>query len=150
MIEEIKKFMGLVPLMLPNLINEDIPEDSDVTEDSAILEFTLAEPLNIGLIMDMIADNTDLLLLYNAKDKQKSAIHHCCFFSSPKIGNIAYKINIVTDDHGDVSTVIATIYDDLLNMEDGLEEDLQRHEGMFDLIQAMSATDVSQLFCTIV
>ena len=48
MIEQITKFMSLVPLMLPDLIADEIPQDSDIIEDSAILEFNLKEPWNIG------------------------------------------------------------------------------------------------------
>ena len=37
MIEQITKFMSLVPLMLPDLIADDIPQDSYFIVDSSIL-----------------------------------------------------------------------------------------------------------------
>lgn len=149
MIEQITKFMSLVPLMLPDLINDEIPQDSDIIEGSAILEFNLKEPWNIGLIIDMITDNAKLPLLYHATDKNRSNIHHCCFYS-PLEDDCLYKLNIVTNDHAEVTCIIATIFKDLIIMEDCMLEDLQRHNVSFDFIQAMTASDVTEQFAALV
>lgn len=149
MIEQITKFMSLVPLMLPDLINDEIPQDSDIIEGSAILEFNLKEPWNIGLIIDTITDNAKLPLLYHATDKNRSNIHHCCFYS-PLEDDCLYKLNIVTNDHAEVTCIIATIFKDLIIMEDCMLEDLQRHNVSFDFIQAMTASDVTEQFVALV
>lgn len=149
MIEQISKFMSLVPLMLPDLINDEIPQDSDIIEGSAILEFNLKEPWNIGLIIDTITDNAKLPLLYHATDKNRSNIHHCCFYS-PLEDDCLYKLNIVTNDHAEVTCIIATIFKDLIIMEDCMLEDLQRHNVSFDFIQAMTASDVTEQFAALV
>lgn len=149
MIEQITKFMSLVPLMLPDLINDEIPQDSDIIEGSAILEFNLIEPWNIGLIIDTITDNAKLPLLYHATDKNRSNIHHCCFYS-PLEDDCLYKLNIVTNDHAEVTCIIATIFKDLIIMEDCMLEDLQRHNVSFDFIQAMTASDVTEQFAALV
>lgn len=39
--EEVTKFMALAPLMLPKLIGSNGPDETDITEDSAILFFSL-------------------------------------------------------------------------------------------------------------
>jgi len=149
MIEQITKFMSLVPLMLPDLINDEIPQDSDIIEGSAILEFNLKEPWNIGLIIDTITDNAKLPLLYHATDKNRSNIHHCCFYS-PLEDDCLYKLNIVTNDHAEVTCIIATIFKDLIIMEDCMLEDIQRHNVSFDFIQAMTASDVTEQFAALV
>lgn len=149
MIEQISKFMSLVPLMLPDLINDEIPQDSDIIEGSAILEFNLKEPWNIGLIIDTITDNAKLPLLYHATDKNRSNIHHCCFYS-PLEDDCLYKLNIVTNDHAEVTCIIATIFKDLIIMEDCMLEDIQRHNVSFDFIQAMTASDVTEQFAALV
>ena len=149
MIEQITKFMSLVPLMLPDLINDEIPQDSDIIEGSAILEFNLKEPWNIGLIIDTITDNANLPLLYHATDNNRSNIHHCCFYS-PLEDDCLYKLNIVTNDHAEVTCIIATIFKDLIIMEDCMLEDLQRHNVSFDFIQAMTASDVTEQFAALV
>ena len=149
MIEQITKFMSLVPLMLPDLINDEIPQDSDIIEGSAILEFNLKEPWNIGLIIDTITDNAKLPLLYHATDKNRSNIHHCCFYS-PLEDDCLYKLNIVTNDHAEVTCILATIFKDLIIMEDCMLEDLQRHNVSFDFIQAMTASDVTEQFVALV
>lgn len=149
MIEQITKFMSLVPLMLPDLINDEIPQDSDIIDGSAILEFNLKEPWNIGLIIDTITDNAKLPLLYHATDKNRSNIHHCCFYS-PLEDDCLYKLNIVTNDHAEVTCIIATIFKDLIIMEDCMLEDIQRHNVSFDFIQAMTASDVTEQFAALV
>ena len=45
---EVNKFMLLAPLMLPKLIDCKKCQEPDLTEDSAILYFSLEEPFPIG------------------------------------------------------------------------------------------------------
>ena len=71
MINAIEKFMGLVPLLLPELINDQQPEDTDIIDNSAILEFRLDEPLPMGYVMDMISNKTEMKLRYNVKEQQR-------------------------------------------------------------------------------
>ena len=57
--EEVTKFMALAPLMLPRLIGSNGPDETDITDDSAILLFSLEEKLPIGLVMDDLDDGTE-------------------------------------------------------------------------------------------
>ena len=150
MIEQIKTFMALVPLMLPKLVDEKVPQDAELTGDSAIMDFNLKEPMNIGIIMDMIVEHIDLLLLYHARANQRSLVHHCCFFVCPKTEECLYKLNVSSNNRGEVLNVIATIYADPTVFQDELEEDLQRHSESFDFIQSMTAVEVGELFATMV
>ena len=56
---EVNKFMLLAPLMLPKLIDCKKCQEPDLTEDSAILYFSLEEPFPIGCVMDMLEDDMD-------------------------------------------------------------------------------------------
>lgn len=141
--------MSLVPLMLPDLIDDKIPQDSDIIEGSAIIEFNLKEPWNIGLIIDNITDNAKLPLLYHATDVNRSNIHHCCFYS-PLEDDCLYKLNIITNDYAEASCIIATIFKEPIIMEDCMLEDLQRHNESFDFIASMTASEVTELFATLV
>lgn len=52
--KEVNKFMALAPLMLPRLIDSKKCAEPDITEDSAILYFSLEEKFPIGCVMDML------------------------------------------------------------------------------------------------
>lgn len=67
--KEVNKFMALAPLMLPRLIDSKKCAEPDITEDSAILYFSLEETFPIGCVMDMLDDDMDLLLLYHGTSK---------------------------------------------------------------------------------
>lgn len=146
--EEIKKFMALAPLMLPKLLTGKMPDDSDVTEDTAVLEFSFDEEWPIGIVMDMIEDDMELVLLYHGTSRENAGKHHCCFFSSPSAGRSMYKLNVATDGKGLASGLTATIYNDPQEFEDGLEQDLKLHSASFNFIQSMTDVDVIKLFCT--
>ena len=52
--------MALAPLMLPRIVGSKGPDETDITDDSAILFFSLEERLPIGLVMDMLEDDMEL------------------------------------------------------------------------------------------
>ena len=147
--EEVTKFMALAPLMLPKLIGNKGPDEKDITDDSAILYFTLEESLPIGLVMDMLEDDMEMSLLYHGTNKENRKLHHCCFFTSPKAGRNMFKFNMISDNREFVSNLTITIYDSLDMMEGELESDLAVHAKSFDFIQAMEVSDVLSLFCTL-
>ena len=68
--KEVNKFMALAPLMLPRLIDSKKCAEPDITEDSAILYFSLEETFPIGCIMDMLDDDMDLLYCIMVQVKQ--------------------------------------------------------------------------------
>ena len=144
---EVNKFMILAPLMLPKLIDCKKCQDPDITEDSAILYFSLEEPFPIGCVMDMLEDDMDLVLLYHGTKKESPRIHHCCFFASPKTGQSMYKINVTTDNKEFVKDISVTIFDSIDVWEDELETDLNSHNGKFDFIVSMSHQELLSIFC---
>lgn len=146
--ESVTKFMALAPLMLPRLIGNGRPDDTDINEDSAVLFFTLEEKLPVGLVMDMLEDDLEQVLLYHGTNKENPKQHHCCFFSNPGVGHDMYRFNVTSDNREMVDGITVTIYDSLDTMEGELENDLKAHEGRFDFIQAMTSIDLLELFCS--
>lgn len=147
--EEVTKFMALAPLMLPKLIGSNGPDETDITDDSAILFFSLEESLPIGLVMDDLDDGMELSLLFHGTSKDNPKLHHCCFFASPTVSKTMCKINLVSDSHEFVDGLNVTLYDSLDTMESELEADLKSHAVSFDFIQAMDVPDLLALFCTL-
>lgn len=146
-VNEVNKFMALVPLMLPQLIDSKQCVEPDITEDSAVLYFNLEERFPIGAVMDMIDDDLDLILLYHGTKKSEPRILHCCFFASPKLGKSMFKINLITASDGFVDSVAVTVYDSVDIFADELESDLTSHALSFDFIDAMSASELLSVFC---
>lgn len=147
--DNVTKFMALAPLMLPRLIGNKRPDDTDITEDSAVLFFTFEEKMFLGTVMDMLEDDMELALLYHGTSKENPKLHHCCFFSNPQTGRDMYKFNIITDNHELASGMNVTVYDSLDTMESELESDLQAHESRFDFIQAMTTSELLELYCSL-
>ena len=147
--EEVTKFMALAPLMLPKLIGSNGPDETDITEDSAILFFSLEESLPIGLVMDDLDDGMELSLLFHGTAKDNPKLHHCCFFANPAGSKVMCKINLVSDDHEFVNGLNVSVYDSLDTMESDLESDLKAHARSFDFIQAMEVSELLALFCTL-
>lgn len=84
--KEVNKFMALAPLMLPRLIDSKKCAEPDITEDSAILYFSLEEKFPIGCVMDMLDDDMDLLLLYHGISKTAPKYTSLLFLCQPQIG----------------------------------------------------------------
>lgn len=143
--DEVTRFMALAPLMLPKLIKNTTAEETDITDDSAILYFKLEEALPISLVMDMLEDDMELSLLYHGTSKDNTKLHHCCFFTAN--GKNMFKFNMVSDNREYVSDLTISIFDSLDTMEGELESDLTSHAKSFDFIQAMEVSEVLGLFC---
>lgn len=146
--EEITKFMALAPLMLPKLIGSNGPDETDITDDSAILFFSLEESLPIGLVMDDLDDGMELSMLFHGTSKENPKLHHCCFFANPTGSKTMCKINLVSDEHEFINGLNVSIYDSLDTMESDLESDLKFHAQSFNFIQAMEVSELLALFCT--
>ena len=145
--EEVTKFMALAPLMLPRLIDGKRCVDPDISEDSAILYFSLEEPFPIGCVMDMLDENIDILMLYHGTSKSDPNLPHCCFFANPQFGKTMYSINMTTNKNSFVEGISVTVYDAIDIWEDDLENDLNIHAQAFDFIDAMKTERLLSVFC---
>ena len=146
-VKEVNKFMALMPLMLPKLIDSKQCVEPDIAEDSAVLYFNLEERFPIGMVMDMIDDDLDLQLLYHGSKKSDPRILHCCFFASPKLGKSMFKINLLTGTDGFVDSVAVTVYDTVDVFAEELDSDLLSHTLSFDFTEAMTSQELLSVFC---
>nr|WP_296086041.1 hypothetical protein [uncultured Prevotella sp.] len=146
-VNEVNKFMALAPLILPKLIDSKKCLEPDITDDSAILYFNLEEHFPIGVVMDMLEDDMELLLLYHGTKKDTPKVHHCCLFNSPKAGHSMYKINVTTNNKEFVEGISVSIFDSIDVWEDELESDLTSHNVSFDFIQSITHQELLSTFC---
>ena len=146
-VKEVNKFMALMPLILPKLIDSKQCVEPDIAEDSAVLYFNLEERFPIGMVMDMIDDDLDLQLLYHGSKKSEPRILHCCFFASPKLGKSMFKINLLTGTDGFVDSVAVTVYDTVDVFAEELDSDLLSHTLSFDFTEAMTSQELLSVFC---
>ena len=145
--KEVNKFMALAPLMLPRLIDSKKCAEPDITEDSAILYFSLEEKFPIGVSWICLTMIWTYFYCIMGTSKTASNIHHCCFFASPKLGQSMYKVNMVSQPNGFIDGISVTIYDSIDVWEDELESDLLSHEASFDFIEAMTTAKLLSVFC---
>lgn len=142
---EISKFMALAPLIMPSLIRNSSAE-TEISDDSAILYFTLDEKLPIGLVMDSCDTDMELLMLFHATSKENPKLQHCCLFPVPKSNGPMFKINIETDDKGYADNLRVTIFDMSDIWEEALETDIAAHSHGYNFTQAISQSEVLSLF----
>ena len=147
--DNVAKFLALAPLMLPKLIGDRTPDETEITDDSAILYFSFEEKQPLNWVMDMLEDDMELTLLYHAVHKSNDKLHHCCFFSNPQADRKMYKFNLISDDGIQTAGMTVSIYDSLDVMESELESDLTSHSYNFNFIHAMDIADVLSLFCSL-
>ena len=76
--KEVNKFMALAPLMLPRLIDSKKCAEPDITEDSAILYFSLEEKFPIGCVMDIVIRNFAPPKFRKVKPPTKNTINKEC------------------------------------------------------------------------
>lgn len=145
--EQVNTFMALSPLMAPSLITKPSDDDSEITEEYALLYFPLEEKLPIGMVSDMCLDSMELLSLFFAKSKVTPGVQHCCLFHKPSGGKLMFKIDIASDSIGFVSGITVTIFDEHQVFEQALEDDLTAHSSSFTFEHSIPVGDVLKFFC---
>ncbi len=141
--KSVRKFLSLAPLLLPRLICENKLTSDEEWDDVTILQFNLDEPLTITYVMNMLEDDMELSLLYNAKDSTGNS--QCCYFSHPSSRKM-YKFNAESNRIGYVKELSITIYESIDIMESDLEEELKKGENELDLVYSMSFQELINLF----
>ncbi len=130
--EEILKFKGIAPLILPELINNTQLEEVSMYEDYAILPYDMQKPLSLEEVMDLFEDKMEMVILYHMiPSKQTDFGHTCCAYSNPSTERM-FKINVTTNGSGEVDSLLVTIYDSLEIMSTDLLQDLRLNEKRGD------------------
>lgn len=107
------KFMALIPMQLPELINRAWMEEPDIYDDYALLVFTFPNEYSLVQVIEKIEQETGLILLYHKVSSDSTSFgHYCCAYSNPDFGHM-YKINAATNGKGVVNNVTVTIYESL-------------------------------------
>ena len=147
--EKVDTFMALAPLMVPSLITTSNDEESEITEDYALLYFQFEERLPISIAVDTCAEGLELLQLYFGTSRAGAPTKHCCLFSQPSYNKQMYKINFASDSLGFVKGLAVTLYESSELLEQALENDLLAHSSGFVFESAMTTGEVLSHFCKI-
>ena len=124
--EYVEQFKILAPLQMPQLIDPKLLEDTECTDDYALLTFSLPQKLDIEEVLDLFEDCMELILFYHLVPTNATAYGQvACAYSNPQFGHM-YKLNAISDDEGNCTSIYATIYASLEYMGEELRRELQR------------------------
>ena len=134
--EAVKRFMLLTPLMIPEVIGDNKPDEIIKRDGYAILTYSLDNVYSFEDIVFVLENEMELNVLYKAQSKVNSFNQHCCLFSQPDGANM-FKINIVTTPDGNVDTLTATIYTSIEQMASELQDDMRLHLQKYECGELM-------------
>ena len=125
--EAIKRYLMLAPLMIPDIIGDNKPDEIIKRDGYAILTYSLDNQYSFENIVNLLENEMELTVLYNAKSCEVNSLNkHSCLFSQPDGGNM-FKVNIVTNQNGFVDTITTTIYTSIEQMASELQDDRRLH-----------------------
>ena len=120
-------FISSVPLQLPKLMDTHKMEQPVYYQDYALIVFSVATPLLLEEVMDMLEDEMEMILLYHHIPSFATSFgHSCCAYSNPAFGRM-FKINAKTNESGLVDRITLTIYESLEFMSADVCLDLELH-----------------------
>ena len=120
-------FISSVPLQLPKLMDTHKMEQPVYYQDYALIVFSVATPLPLEEVMDMLEDEMEMILLYHHIPSFSTSFgHSCCAYSNPAFGRM-FKINAKTNESGLVDRITLTIYESLEFMSADVCLDLELH-----------------------
>ena len=123
----LESFNSLAPLLMPKLIDLNRLDAIDDYGEYALLTFSLAKPLGIEEVMNIMEDQMELTVLYHTiASDATDAGQHCCTYSNPSFSHM-YKFNAQTMASGKVETVYVYIYESLEDMLEALKSDMEQH-----------------------
>lgn len=144
---QIKKFMTLAPLLLPELIGDSLASRVVRFDDSAMLTFELErDDWPFDQVVTMLTQDMELVLLYDAVTEGSPSLHHFCAFSAPSSGDML-RVNVVTSPESSVSHLVVTLYSSLELMATELEDDLEIHMSGFVCRESIPLECLLTYFC---
>lgn len=144
---QIKKFMTLAPLLLPELIGDSLASRVVRSDDSAMLTFVLErDDWPFDQVVTMLTQDMELVLLYDAVTEGSPSLHHFCAFSAPSSGDML-RVNVVTSPAGTVACLVVTVYSSLELMAADLQDDLEAHLSGFVCRDSIPLVSLLTYFC---
>ena len=120
----IDQFLSYVHLQMHSLMSRDFFTDAEISEDTAVLTFSLPTAYDIHDLLDMLDDRMELVILYHVVPTDAAVLgEQCCAYSDPTFEHI-YKVNCITDDTGMCDTLYVTLYDSLETMGADVQSEL--------------------------
>ena len=122
-------FRAKIPVLKPELFLPQNLREIVVTDDEAVIKYTLPEPVDIDLFMDYLEDELGLIMLFHFVPSDSTSYgQSCCAYVKPGSDPL-YKINATVSGSGSVSRFTVTLYVDLEIMLSRLLDNVKLYEG---------------------
>ena len=144
---QIKKFMTLAPLLLPELIGDSLASRVERSDEFAVMTFELErDDWPFDQVVMMLTQDMELLPLYDAVVEESPSLHHFCAFSAPSSGDML-RVNVVTSPAGSVACLVVNVYCSLELMAADLQDDLEAHMSGFVCRESIPVESLLTYFC---
>lgn len=126
--KEVEDFIRIAPLILPELLGDVNPGETDYDDEVAVIPYTLKSQYDIEEVMDFLEDQMEMTILYHFVPSTHTTYgHQCCAYSDVRFGHM-FKIHAVTDEHGLIGSLTVTVFSSLEIMATNLMSDIDSHE----------------------
>lgn len=143
---QIDRFIQNFNLKMPRLLLHGYFDGAEIYEETAVLEYHLADPIPMNEFVDELDDQMELILLYHVIPSHDTMLgHKCCAYANQIFGEM-FKINGQSNDSGCVDTVYVTLYDSLLTFGVEVRNELVEMTSRFSVQYARSESDVLRDF----
>lgn len=136
-----QKWLMLAPLMLPDLIGDNNPDEVKQTEDEIILTYYLEKKTwQLADVIDMLTLDMELKQLYIAQEQDTNIFLYCAF-SQPASGDM-FKVNCSTNSNGLIDSLTVHIYGSVELIVTDLEKDLLECESKYTLYNNLTIPEL--------
>ena len=143
---QIERFIQNFNLKMPRMLSQGNFTDSEISDETVVLEYNLKQPIPIEEFFDELDDQMDLILLYYVIPSDMTQLgHKCCAYTNPVFDQM-FKINGQSNDSGEVEKVYVTLYDSLLTFGVEIRNELNEMTSKFRATYARNETDVLRDF----
>lgn len=143
---QIERFVQNFNINMPRLFQRGSFKDAEITDETAILEYNLTDPIPVEDFLDELDDQMELILLYHVIPSDATLFgQKCCAYSNPVFDRM-FKINGQSNDEGNIETIYVTLYDSLLTFGVEVRNELNEMTARFRVAFARPETDVLRDF----
>lgn len=120
-----QQFDILACLQMPRIFKTDHIITKEIYDDYALVEYRLENHISMGNLLELLDDQTEIILLYhNVPSKDVDFGQSCCAYSNPRYSHML-KLNAHTDGMGLCTSIYVTIYSSLEYMYIALQHEAQ-------------------------
>lgn len=144
---QITQWQSLAPMMLPNLIGDNNPDEIVRHDDFVVMTYRLEHPFPMTDVVGQFVYGMDYMILYLATPKNSESgevTDFCCFAQPASLDMI--KVNVKAGEDGIVKYFSVSIYSSLEMLVTDLDEELAEQEAVSILTENLSSEDIYSIF----